>query len=169
MVDIFVSHSSADKDLVAVVQDAFEEVGVNGYFAEFKTEGKPIPEKLRDAIRSSQVVVVLWTHNVSNVQKTRDVVNAEIGEAHMAGKPVYVFREDGTEVPLMLQHITDYFTFTKTTVADAVKRLKGFLVTYKTNEDFWKGVGVAALVVAIVGAVVGLIYLLASSGQRGSK
>src|SRR5713101_82098 len=107
MVDIFVSHSSADKELVAVIQDAFGEIGVDGYFAEFKMEGKPVPEKLRDAMRGSRAVVVLWTRNVSDVQKTRDVVNAEIGEAHMAGKPVYVFREEGTEVPLLLSYITD--------------------------------------------------------------
>ena len=167
MVDIFVSHSSADKDLMGVVREAFAETGVNGYFAEFKMEGKPVPDKLRDAIRSSQAVVVFWTRNVNDVPKTRDVVNAEIGEAHMAGKPVYVFREEGTEVPLMLSYITDYFTFSVTTVGEAVRRLKGFLHSYRKNEDYWRAVGVAVAAVATVGAIVGLIWMLSSAkGKR---
>jgi len=78
IVDIFVSHSSADTELVGIIEEAFSEVGVNGYFSEFKMEGKAVPDKLRDAIRSSQAVVVLWTANVSDVPRTRDVVNAEI-------------------------------------------------------------------------------------------
>lgn len=168
MVNVFVSHSSADKELVGVIQDAFEEIGVNGYFAEFRMEGRSVPDKLRDAIRDSQAVVVFWTRKVSDVPRTRDFVNAEIGEAHMAGKPVYVFREEGTEVPLLLAHITDYFTFTTTTVPSAVRRMKAFLHHYKADEDLWKKVGLVVVAIAAVGALVGLIYILARAG-RGSR
>jgi len=84
----------------------------------------------------------------------------------MLGKRVYVFREEGTDVPLMLSYITDYFTFTTTTIGDAVERLKGFLRKYKQDEDFWKTVGAAVAAVAIVGTIVGLVWVLAGAKEK---
>ncbi len=160
MASIFVSHSSADKDLIAPIQDALEELGVNGYFAEFTMQGRPIPEKLREAIRASTAVVVLWTRNVSDVQRTRDVVIAEMFEAHMAQKPVYMFHEEGTDVPMMISYITDYFTFSKTTVKEALRRVRGLAGEMKQNEDFLKAVGITLAAVAIVAAAVGVVWYL---------
>lgn len=111
MVDVFCAHASADTELVSSCKSAIEDSKLTHFFAEFEMEGKPLPDKIRDNIRASRIVIVLWTRNVSDVARTRDIVNAETGEAHMASKPVYVFREEGTELPLFLSYITDYITY----------------------------------------------------------
>jgi len=166
MVSVFVSHSSKDSDLVDVFKNAFDELGVIPYFSEFTTEAKPIPEKLRGAIRQSKVALVLWTQNVSDVQATRDIVNAEIGEAHMADIPVFVFREDGVDVPLLVKYITDYHTFTRPKIAEAVERLRAFLQKYRDEEEYWETVGDVVLVIAIVAVILGLVYV-ATRASRG--
>jgi len=111
MADVFFAHASADTELVSVCKSAIEDSRFTHFFAEFEMEGRSLPDKIRDNIRASRIVIVLWTRNVSDVAKTRDIVNAETGEAHMATKPVYVFREEGTELPLFLSYITDYITY----------------------------------------------------------
>lgn len=111
MADVFCAHASADTDLVSICKGAIEDSGHTHFFAEFEMEGKSLPDKLRDNIRASKIVIVLWTRNVSDVAKTRDIVNAETGEAHMASKPVFVFREEGTDLPQFVSYITDYITY----------------------------------------------------------
>ena len=135
MVDVFCSHASADTRLVDACRIAIEDMGFTHFFAEFEMEGRSLPEKIRDNIRDSRMVVVLWTRNVDNVGTTRDIVNAEIGAAHMASKPVYVFREENTELPLFVKNITDYRVFKSDEYAQVVDRLKKVLVKLGKDED----------------------------------
>ena len=160
MVQVFVSHSSKDKDLVGVFHVAFGNLGVDAYFSEFETEAKPIPDKIRGAIRSSKLAVVLWTSSVSDVPATRDIVNSEIGEAHMADKPVLVFREEGVDVPLLVRYITDYYTFKRPDLAGALERLRAFIQKYRDEEEFWTTAGEVVLIAAAIAAVLGLVYVI---------
>lgn len=160
MVSVFVSHSSKDKDLVGFFRKAFDDLEVSAYFSEFETEAKPIPEKIRGAIRKSKLVVVLWTANVGDVQSTRDIVNTEIGEAHMADRPVMVFREEDVKVPLMVDYITDYHTFARPDLDGALERLGTLVQKFRDEEEFWKTVGEVALVVGIIAGILGLAYFL---------
>lgn len=145
MADVFVAHASADTMLVSVCKKAIEDAGFSHFFAEFVMEGRSLPDKIRDNIRASRIVVVLWTRNVSDVSRTRDIVNAEIGEAHMAAKPVYVFREEGAEVPNFLANIMDYFTFKPGEHNDVLDKLRKVLdrvgrkIDAKTQEELFDG------------------------------
>jgi len=135
MADVFCSHASADSMLVEACRIAIEDMSYSHFFAEFEMEGKSLPEKIRDNIRDSRIVVVLWTRNVDNVGTTRDIVNAEIGAAHMASKPVYVFREENTELPLFVKNITDYRVFKPGDYARVVDRLEKVLAKLGKDED----------------------------------
>lgn len=75
--------------------------------------------------------------------------------AHAFGKPVYVFREKGVEVPLMISYITDYFTFDPIRREDlkvVMNRIRKIAQILKENEDTVK--------VIVTTIVVGLGILL---------
>lgn len=112
MAKIFIAHSSKDKWLIDPISNALKQAGVIPYLAGLESPTPfPLPQKLQKAIEESKVIIVILTHNVTNIIQTRDIVNWEISAAYHLKKPVYVFRERGVEIPLMINYITDYFTF----------------------------------------------------------
>lgn len=164
MVKIFISHSRLDGWLVEPVSELLKEAGVNPYVAGIETpEAKALPRKFRDNIQNSNCVILLLTKNVMKNQSTRDIINWEISAAHTLNKPVYVFREEGVEVPLMISYITDYYTFKKIMKKDieaVLSRIKKIAQILKDNEDTVK------TAITIIGAGLGilaLVYLLSKA------
>jgi len=139
LVKVFISHSRLDNWLVEPICEVLKESGVNPYVAEIETpEAKPLPIKFRENIRTSNVIILLLTKNVMKHNNTRDIISWEVATAHALNKPVYVFREEGVDVPLMISQITDYFTFkvlTKKDVAEVINRIKKIAQILKENED----------------------------------
>jgi len=112
MAQIFIAHSSKDKWIIDPVKEILEQAGVIPWLSELESPTPfPLAPKIQKAIESSSALIAILTHNVTNITQTRDVVNWEISAAYHLKKPVYVFRERGVEVPLMISYITDYFTF----------------------------------------------------------
>lgn len=165
MVKIFISHSKRDSWLVEPVSEVLEEIGVKPYVAEIETpEAKPLPRKFYEHIQTSDVVILLLTKNVMKYQNTRDIINWEVATAHALHKPVYVFREESVEVPLMISYITDYFTFKgimKKDLKDVLNRIRKIAQILKDNED-----AVTAIITIIaVGLGILLLAYLASRAK----
>lgn len=160
MAKVFISHSRLDGWLVKPIGEALKEIGVEPYIAEIETpEAKPLPIKFKEHIQSSNVSILLLTANVMKNPNTRDIINWEAGIAHAFGRPVYVFREKGVEVPLMISHITDYFTFDPIKREDlnaVMTRIRKIAQILKENEDIALvigtviAVGLGALLLAYV-------------------
>lgn len=160
MAKVFISHSKLDGWLVKPIGKVLKEIGVEPYIAEIETpEAKPLPAKFKEHIQTSNVTILLLTANVMKHPKTRDVVNWEVATAHAFGKPVYVFREEGVEVPLMMSYITDYFTFDPIKREDlkaVMNRIRKIAQILKENEDTVKvivtaiAVGLGILLLAYV-------------------
>jgi hypothetical protein len=157
LVKIFISHSKRDSWLVEPVSAILKDVGVNPYVAGIETpEAKSLPRKFHDNIQNSNCVILLLTKNVMKHQNTRDIINWEIAAAHTLSKPVYVFREEGVEVPLMISYITDYYTFKKIMkkdIEDVLTRIRKIAQILKDNEDTVKAV------LTIIGAGLGILLL----------
>lgn len=103
MVRIFIAHSSKDEWLINPIASNLKLIPVEPYLAKVEDPTPyPLPQKLNEAIKSSVAMFVFLTPNVADNKDTRDVVNWEIATAHAMGKPIYVFRENGVEVPLMV-------------------------------------------------------------------
>lgn len=114
MVHIFISHSSKDKWLIDHIASILKLIPVEPYLAEIETPTPTsLPQKLSDAIATSDAVFVFWTSNVAENQSTRDVVNWEISAAYHMNprKPIYVFTQKDVEVPTMLDYTTVYANF----------------------------------------------------------
>ena len=100
----------------------------------------PLPQKLDNAIETSQAVFVFWTSNVANNQKTRDVINWEISAAYhkKPRKHIYVFAEKGVSVPMMMKYITVYATYdplNQETLDEMVKKVQEIGSAFKESED----------------------------------
>ena len=98
-VQIFISHSSLDSLIKLIVSQALPRE-IHPYFAEDQpAEPNPLHEKLINAISTSKCAFVFITKNVVDNKNTRDIVLWELGVIHSCKIPVYVFTEDGVEVP----------------------------------------------------------------------
>ncbi len=165
MAQIFIAHSSRDKWLIDPINQVLIQAGVKPYLAELDSPTPfSLPEKFEKAIKESKVIIAILTNNVTDIIQTRDIVNWEISAAYhqIPKKPVYVFREKGVEVPLMIEYITDYFTFDpldEETLRKAIDKIHQIGLNMKETEDQNK----AILTVFMV--ILGIIVLSKLSSE----
>ena len=141
MVKIFIAHSSEDEWLIKTIASNLKLIPVDPYLAKLEDPTPyPLPQKIDNAIETSQAVFVFWTSNVANNQKTRDIVNWEISAAYhkKPRKPIYVFAEKGVPVPMMMDYITVYATYdplNQETLNEMVKKVQQLGSAFKESED----------------------------------
>jgi hypothetical protein len=165
MAQIFIAHSSQDKWLIDPIAQTLKQSGVIPYLAELDSPTPfSLPEKFEKAIKESNVIIAILTHNVTDIIQTRDIVNWEISAAYHQPlkKPVYVFREKGVEVPLMIEYITDYSTFDpfdEQTLKNAINKIYQIGFNIKQTEDINKAI------LTFFGVVLGIIVLSKLSSE----
>jgi hypothetical protein len=147
MAQVFIAHSSKDEWLIKPICEWLEASGVKPYLAEFEMTATSLPEKFDKAIRDSNAVIVIFTRNVADIQQTYDAVNWETATAYAYRKPVYVFREDGVELPFMFRYITDYFTFDPFKETILKERISKIGRKLKRGEDISKALLFGLLVI----------------------
>jgi len=163
MVRIFIAHSSRDEWLINPIASNLKLIPVEPYLAKVEDPTPyPLPQKLDNAIETSQAVFGFWTSNVANNQETRDVFNWEISAAYhkKPRKPIYVFAEKGVPVPMMIDYITVYATYdplSQETLDKMATRVQEIASAYKEIED--KGKVAFAVIMGILG--IGLLVALA--------
>jgi hypothetical protein len=87
---VFLSHSSADADLVEWIAAQVQAVGLHPYLAERDIQpGKPLADKVREAIAGSAALLVLLTDSGASSR----YVQQEIGAAVQSGRPVIALVE----------------------------------------------------------------------------
>jgi TIR domain len=84
-VQLFISHSSKDREWVELVRKQLEEQGFSAYLAEYDLQpGSHLAAKIQGAIAASDAVVVVLTENAAASPIVRD----EIGHSLGLHKPV---------------------------------------------------------------------------------
>ncbi|MBA7635684.1 hypothetical protein ES703_43288 [subsurface metagenome] len=112
MVQIFISYSQKDMTLINSIVAFLRKQGITPYVAAHDTpSGRPIPQKILEEIERSDALFVFWTRNVAENRTTSESVIWEVSSAQQARKRIYVFREKGVDVPMLVSYITDYFGF----------------------------------------------------------
>lgn len=164
VVKVFISHSRLDEWLIKPISNVLKEMGIEPYIAEIETpEAKPLPLKFQEHIQTSNALILFLTANVTKHLNTRDIVNWEVATAHAFGKPIYVFREKGVEVPLMISYITDYFSFDPIRREDlkaVVNRIKKVAQILKEHEDAVKATVTA---IAVGFGILLIAYLISKT------
>jgi len=139
MVQIFIAHSSKDEWLTKPVADNLRLIGVEPYLAELVDPTPfPLPPKISSAIDTSAAMFVFWSSNVAERKGTRDIVNWEISAAYHKRKPIYVFAEEGVDVPMMVSKITVYATYNpdiQQTLNSMVNKVQQLASAFKQAED----------------------------------
>lgn len=91
---VFISHSEQDQALVQWLRQVLWDTGIEAYLAEdHRTPGVPLGEKVQQAIRASDCLVVVLTRNSGHSA----FVHQEVGYALAQGKLVIPLLERGLD------------------------------------------------------------------------
>lgn len=171
MAQIFVSHSSKDKELVGLLSRAFAATEVKGVFEEFEAilKGPANAQRIAQDVRESNAVFVLLGKNVEELKHTRDWVGWESGVSAAAAlqtnKDVWVMESiaESDRLSVVIPHLRHYVCFDP-----ANNRWQGYLTQIITSYDnshvlnamsagAATGAGLGGGVGALWGAGVGLV------------
>lgn len=126
--ELFLSHSAADHDAVALVRRQIEALGVDVYLAEHDPQpGTSIAAKVERAIARCHAVVVLITNN--SVDSA--FVQQEVGMARNAGKPLIPIVEknvDKSRLGLLVE--TEWLELDMTRPTEALAKVTASLQTF---------------------------------------
>lgn len=171
MAQIFVSHSSKDKELVALMSRAFAATKVKGVFEEFEAilKGPANAQRIAQDVRESNAVFAVLGENVEDLKHTRDWVGYESGVsascALQTNKDIWVMESiaDMEKLSVVIPHLRHYVSFDAAndwwqgyltqiiSSYDNSHVLKAVSAGAATGAAFGEGVG------ALVGAGVGLV------------
>lgn len=122
-VDIFLSHSFQDKNIVNKLRETFSNGELECYVAdEDRKYGKSLPDKIMKALDECQIVIVILTKKA----ETSASVNQEIGYAKKARKLIIPMMEEGVLPSLLLQGL-EYIKFNEETIDKAIDDAKEFV------------------------------------------
>jgi hypothetical protein len=98
--DVFLSYSRADSDRVAPLRDELRRLGYRVFFdVESIDPASPWRERLRQAIRSSRLLVLCWSEHA----RGSDYIDFEYMQADALHKPICPWLLDKTPLPPMLE------------------------------------------------------------------
>lgn len=160
---VFISHSTADMDIVYELHTWLWREGLEAYVAEFyPTPGVSLPAKVADAINNCDCLIALLTADGNR----SEFVNQEIGYALRAGRLILPIVEEGIVKPKGFLQDVEYVPFTRYDPIDAISKVTYFLkerAVRKEEEEKNKAIaGIAAF-------VLGLIALGAISSRRRER
>jgi len=164
MAQIFVSHSSKDKELVALLSRAFAATQVKGVFEEFEaiTKGPANANRIAQDVRESNAVFVLLGKNVEDLKHTRDWVGWESGVsagiALQTNKDVWVLESisDMEGLSVVIPHLRHYLCFDLANLW-----WQGYLtqiISSYDNSHVLKVVSASAATGAVIGEGVGALW-----------
>lgn len=162
---VFLSHSiaAADQPILTRLDEEFRSLGVEVYLAEREFSATTSTAKIRAAIASSQVVVVLLTVSGS----ASAWVNTEVGIAIEQGKPIVPLVEEGVEPPGPIRE-RDQIRFNRDRLEEAVARVWQFIKNIRerasqTESSEWDAFATGVAVGALLTLVVVLIIVAVAS------
>lgn len=136
--DVFLSYSRADSDRVAPLRDELRRLGYHVFFdVEPIDPASPWRERLRQAIRSSRLLVLCWSENA----RGSDYIDFEYMQADALHKLICPWLLDKTPLPPML----DAQAIANPSAAEVAARLKPILGWPQSRR---RGVWLATAVVA---------------------
>ncbi|ATZ61637.2 MAG: toll/interleukin-1 receptor domain-containing protein [Methanosarcinales archaeon Met12] len=152
---IFLSHSSVDRDWVEWITVNAKNIGIDVYLYEHDHQpGTLIADKLKRAIRDSDTLVVLLTHN----SQFSSYVQQEIGFAEASGKRIIPLVQPGIqEQSLAMLEGREYIPFDFYNPEKALSTLLRYLQQLKKVKENEQ---------AVLMGIVGLIFLAWLLGRK---
>lgn len=152
MAQIFISHSSRDRELVSLFERAASTTNVRLVLEELESLkwGPANQTRIANNISQSNAVFVLLGANVNDLPHTRDWVAWEAGQASAKNKDIWVFEpaEDRGRVAVVIPQLRHYVVSVGSDLF--VRYLMGIVESYDDS-----GIPAAALIFGGLGAAVG--------------
>ncbi|MBE0660969.1 MAG: toll/interleukin-1 receptor domain-containing protein [Bacteroidales bacterium] len=108
---IFVSHATADKEIVNRIEHLLKQKGLSPYLAERSSIGRHLIDKLRNELEDSNMFLVVWTTNVES--NSKPIIAFETGMAWTNKLPIFILKEESSQLDWFYEQVTDYVTFNK--------------------------------------------------------
>ncbi len=108
---IFVSHATADKEIINRIESLLKKKGLFPYVAERNSIGLPLIEKLRNELEDSNMFLVVWTTNVERTSKP--IIAFETGMAWANKLPIFILKEESSQLDWFYEQLTDYVDFSR--------------------------------------------------------
>lgn len=174
VVNVFVSHSCSDEDhaLVEAICTELRENEVEPYVSDRHPEpGRPLEEKLREAVSNSDAVIVIWTQGGHDSQW----VNQEVGMAKALGKIIIPFVEAGVKVAGVLAGI-EYAKLNRDDPRETAARIGKYLtklrrkaVSEESSSSDSSAGAVALMAVVAVVAIVAMAIVAVFAIRKGKR
>ena len=158
---IFLSHSSPDADLVKRIADNANGIGVDVYLYEHDVQpGMSIAEKIKQAIRDSDALVVLLTSN----SQFSAYVQQEIGFAEASAKRIIPLVQPGIpEQSLAMLKGREYILFDFYNPMNALAALHSYLQQLKQDKEVKED---ERAILAILGVAVAIVLAWMLGGEK---
>jgi hypothetical protein len=150
---IFLSHSSSDKDLVNMIADNAKMIGIDVYLYEHDFHPEmPVANKLKDAIKKSDAMVVLLTKN----SESSPYVQQEIGVAEGYEKLIIPLVEtDVNQQNLAMLTGKEYISLDVNNLQESLPKLSTYLKQLKEGKEAIELV-VAIIIIALLDRILKL-------------
>jgi hypothetical protein len=159
---VFLSYPREDLWLAYKIQKILSEVGIYTYLAESSPEpGVTLWEKIKGMIRSSDVVIVLWTKSALSSA----FLNQELGYADSLNRLIVPLAERGTAAEGLLAG-REYIPYERGRDAEAYSTLCNALFKFLSKKLEEQQRQQTTNVILGIAAVAGLIALLAAFGRK---
>ncbi len=118
MVQVFISHSKKDEDLIRITDLNFKSAGISPLFMEFTPESEPPFKKIEKNIATSDAVFLFLTENLKSSDFTQNWVAFEVGLTRRSNKPLFVVEDINNRVHFPVPYLTDYILYEPTKIED---------------------------------------------------
>ena len=129
---VFIAHSEAKEDEPIIYRciDWLKTNNIGYYLAELSFEAESLPNKIGNAIRASDCVLVLQTRKGA----LSSWVQHEAAMARTLSKPVIILVEKGVEVKGLLQDI-EHVVFDRSNPDEAFSKMTRYFVKAKSSKE----------------------------------
>jgi hypothetical protein len=156
---VFIAHTESEEDKPIVYRciDWLKANNIGYYLAELSFEARPLPDKIQNAIRTSDCVIVLQTKKGA----LSTWVQHEAAMAKAFDKPLIVLVEKEVEVRGLLQNI-EYIVLDRSNPDEAFQKVTSHLVDARRSKEASERAAVFILGSLALMFIIGLAGLAAS-------
>lgn len=108
MINIFISHSSKDVEIINYIKDYFNKIDIEPIILDDVIEGLPPPQKILKNLKNCDIFLMVWTKNVYESEETKAILNHEISIAFALDLPIFAIIEKSVDKPRYFDNLTDY-------------------------------------------------------------
>lgn len=157
---VFIAHSESEEDKPIIYRcvDWLKANNIGYYLAELSFEAKPLSEKIENAIRTSDCVLVLQTKKGS----LSTWVQQEAAIAKTLHRPLIVIVEKGVEVKGLLQNI-EHVVLDRSNPDEAFQKVTSYLVKAKELKE------VGERTAGFILGSLALMFIIGLAGLAASK